>query len=116
MITETKCVYVGVEDHLKLESKGRNEWKSPFSSEVDLQKCKWNISLMPDRIMNTEVPNSPNSPTYRPPPRTKEVVVCGQVVKLKYCFTCKIFRPPRASHCSICDNCVGEYRYRRRFD
>nr|CAG4637624.1 EOG090X01OT [Chydorus sphaericus] len=53
-----------------------------------------------------EVPNSPNSPTYRPPPRTKEVVVCGQVVKLKYCFTCKIFRPPRASHCSICDNCV----------
>nr|CAG4635963.1 EOG090X01OT [Eubosmina coregoni] len=53
-----------------------------------------------------EIPNGPNSPTYRPPPRTKEVVVCGQVVKLKYCFTCKIFRPPRASHCSICDNCV----------
>lgn len=53
-----------------------------------------------------EVPNSPNSPTYRPPPRTKEIVVSGQVVKLKYCFTCKLFRPPRASHCSICDNCV----------
>ncbi|KAK4004344.1 palmitoyltransferase ZDHHC18-B isoform X1 [Daphnia magna] len=56
-----------------------------------------------------EVPNSPNSPTYRPPPRTKEVVVCGQVVKLKFCFTCKIFRPPRASHCSICDNCVDGF-------
>nr|CAG4649118.1 EOG090X01OT [Scapholeberis mucronata] len=56
-----------------------------------------------------EVPNSPNSPTYRPPPRAKEVVVCGQVVKLKFCFTCKIFRPPRASHCSICDNCVDGF-------
>ncbi|XP_014242660.1 palmitoyltransferase ZDHHC9 [Cimex lectularius] len=56
-----------------------------------------------------EVPNGNNSPTYRPPPRTKEITVRGQTVKLKYCFTCKIFRPPRASHCSLCDNCVERF-------
>lgn len=54
-----------------------------------------------------EVPKSGSPGNYRPPPRTKEVIIKGQVVKLKYCFTCKIFRPPRASHCSLCDNCVG---------
>ncbi|XP_043472086.1 palmitoyltransferase ZDHHC18 [Leptopilina heterotoma] len=56
-----------------------------------------------------EVPNNGNSPTYRPPPRTKEIMVRGHPVKLKYCFTCKIFRPPRASHCSLCDNCVERF-------
>ncbi|XP_041932822.1 palmitoyltransferase ZDHHC18-B isoform X2 [Alosa sapidissima] len=52
-------------------------------------------------------PGASSSSTYRPPPRTKEIVINQQVVKLKYCFTCKIFRPPRTSHCSLCDNCVG---------
>lgn len=55
------------------------------------------------------VPNNANSPTQRPPPRTQEIRVRGHPVKLKYCFTCKIFRPPRASHCSLCDNCVERF-------
>ncbi|TRY92004.1 hypothetical protein DNTS_034900 [Danionella cerebrum] len=65
---------------------------------------------LPDEAADIErqIDNSGSS-TYRPPPRTKEILINNQVVKLKYCFTCKMFRPPRTSHCSMCDNCVERF-------
>ena len=37
------------------------------------------------------------------------VVINGSLLKLSYCQTCSIFKPPRTSHCRNCDNCCQRF-------
>lgn len=33
----------------------------------------------------------------------------GVLLTIKWCPTCNLYRPPRATHCGICDNCVSRF-------
>ncbi|KAJ1971856.1 Eukaryotic peptide chain release factor GTP-binding subunit [Dimargaris xerosporica] len=68
-------------------------------------------------------------PLFAYPPSTKQIQIHGIPVRLKFCDTCCIYRPPRASHCRQCNvcvenedhhcawlnNCVGRRNYRYFF-
>jgi len=41
--------------------------------------------------------------------QTRDIVINGMEMKLRWCETCFIWRPPRASHCHDCNQCVENF-------
>ncbi|KAK8672020.1 hypothetical protein V6N13_110397 [Hibiscus sabdariffa] len=50
-----------------------------------------------------------NKPTLKIPKLKEVTLKNGKRVKVKFCETCMLYRTPRASHCSICNNCVQKF-------
>ncbi|XP_073525951.1 LOW QUALITY PROTEIN: uncharacterized protein [Phyllobates terribilis] len=67
-----------------------------------------NLEPDPMRLQETSLVRWESNSSIKLPP-TRMVKVNGHTIKIKYCETCHVYRPPRASHCSVCNNCVQKF-------
>ncbi|KAF9227845.1 hypothetical protein BS17DRAFT_774413 [Gyrodon lividus] len=94
--------------------------ESPAVAAVGAYMCLLTVSCMlttafrDPGILPRDLDPDPPLPAASPSdggvriPLPRDLKVRTDTVRVKYCGTCKIYRPPRSSHCKMCDNCVDD--------
>lgn len=94
----------------------RNE--SPAVAAVGAYMCLLTVSTMlatafrDPGILPRNLDPDPPLPAISPSddgvriPLPRDLKVRNDFVRVKYCTSCRTYRPPRSSHCKMCDNCV----------
>ncbi|KAG8834385.1 Eukaryotic peptide chain release factor GTP-binding subunit [Serendipita sp. 400] len=94
------------------------KYESPAVALVGAYMCLLTISsMMATALRDPGIlprdldidPPYPSTPPIEGGPKVplpRDLRVRSGAVRVKYCTTCKIYRPPRSSHCKLCDNCV----------
>ncbi|KAI0062322.1 hypothetical protein BV25DRAFT_1804263 [Artomyces pyxidatus] len=92
--------------------------ESPAVAIIGAYMCLLTISLMLSTaftdpgILPRNLDPDPPYPATSPSdggvrvPLPRDLKLRSGVVRVKYCTTCQTYRPPRSSHCKMCDNCV----------
>lgn len=103
--TSSRNINLPLNEHHRTEQTKQRLTASNQSPIRNIIYQESSLPLSPALTVNTTT--SPPAPIQVTTVPTQ--LVDGEHVPLKFCKTCKIYRPARAKHCRDCDNCVEDF-------